>query len=285
MEGSAGQVADWENWLAICRRIVAAHERIFAEAGGIEARTEYEGGVGAGGDHSLVSDRRAEEVVFDELARLGEQGSSFIAISEERGSVVFGDRGSPVRVVIDPIDGSLNFRRTIPSHSLSIAVTSGPSMADVEFGFVHDFGADEEFSAVRGSGAFLDRTALEASGPGHGLEVVGIEGSEPGLVAPLVAGLAGKAWRVRAVGSLAITLCYVAAARFDAMIAARPCRSVDVAAAQLIVREAGARVRFGDLGLDGADLGLDARYEIAAALDDESLETVAAVQATSERAT
>ena len=278
MEARDTQVADWENWLAICKRIVAVHERIFAEAGGIEARTEYEGGVGAGGDHSLVSDRRAEEVVFDELTRLAERGSSFTAISEERGSVEFGDPGSPVRVVIDPIDGSLNFRRTIPSHSLSIAVATGPSMADVEFGFVHDFGAGEGFWAIRGSGAFLDGTTLEAGGPGHGLEVVGIEGSEPGLVTPLVSGLAGKAWRIRAVGSLAITLCYVAAARFDAMIGARPSRSVDVAAAQLIVREAGARVRFGDLGLDGADLGLDARYDVVAALDEEALETVATVQ-------
>ena len=82
------------------------------------------------------------------------QGASFVAVSEERGEVAFGSGGA-ARVVIDPIDGSLNARRTIPSHSLSIAVASGPSMADVEFGFVHDFGADEEFVARRGEGAQL----------------------------------------------------------------------------------------------------------------------------------
>ena len=283
MSDPGAPTPDAETWLAVCRRIVGEHRRVFAEAGGIEARTAYEG-VGAGGDHSLIADRRAEEVVFDELAALADGGMSFTAVSEERGTVTFGDASSPVRVVIDPIDGSLNFRRTIPSHSLSIAVASGPSMADVEFGFVHDFGADEEFVAVLGSGARLGGEPLEARGPGHGLELVGLEGSEPSLIVPLIEGLVGKAWRVRAVGSLAITLCYVAAGRLDAMIAARPARSVDVAAAQLIVREAGARLRFADLGLDEADLGIDARYALVAALDDESLDTVSTIRAESERA-
>ena len=70
--------------------------------------------------------------------------------------------------MIDPIDGSLNARRTLPSHSLSIAVASGPSMADVEFGYVYDFGAGEEFTARRGGGARLGdgeiRVAADAPG-------------------------------------------------------------------------------------------------------------------------
>ena len=43
---------------------------------------------------------------------------------------------------------------------------------------------------------------------------------------------------------MAISLCQVAAARFDAMASLRRCRAVDVAAAQLIVREAGGHVAF-----------------------------------------
>ena len=58
----------------------------------------------------------------------------------------------------------------------------------------------------------------------------------------------------------------------------RPTRSVDVAAAQLIAREAGASVKFVDLELSEADLGLDARYEIVAALDEEMLGTLLEVQ-------
>ena len=107
-------------------------------------------------------DRECEDEVFAELEKLGAEGASFVAVSEERGEVVFGDGGA-ARVVIDPIDGSLNARRTIPSHSLSIAVAEGDSMADVRFGFVHDFGADEEFIATRGEGASV-RTSDGARG-------------------------------------------------------------------------------------------------------------------------
>src|SRR6478735_7200245 len=136
------------DWLGICRRAVAAQRAIFDEVRGIEARTVYEG-VGEGGDHTLAIDRRCEDAVFAELEALAAEGASFVAVSEERGEVSFGS-GGPARVVIDPIDGSLNARRTLPSHSLSLAVASGSSMAGVEFGYVYDFGAGEEFSARRG---------------------------------------------------------------------------------------------------------------------------------------
>jgi myo-inositol-1(or 4)-monophosphatase len=268
-----------DEWFAACRRMVAAHRELFAGTSGIVERTVYDG-VGEGGDRTLVIDREAEDIVFAELERLHSSGRSFTAISEERGEVTFGDPGSPTRVVIDPIDGSLNARRTIPSHSLSLAVASGDSMADVELGFVHDFGADEEFTAVRHQGAMLDGEQLLARGPGYGLEVVALEASKPELIMPLIDGLAGKAFRIRAVGSLAITVCYVAGGRFDGMIAARPCRSVDVAAAQLIAREAGASLKFGELDLAEADLGLAARYDLVAGLDEEMLGTLLDVQRT-----
>jgi len=264
------------DWPGICRRIVAAQRRIFAEVVSSEERTVYEG-VGEGGDRTLVIDRRCEDEVFAELERLAAQGASFVAVSEERGEVVFGDGGT-TRVVIDPIDGSLNARRTIPSHSLSIAVAEGDSMADVRFGFVHDFGADEEFMATRGEGASVGgRAARVAVGNGR-LEVVGLESAEPDWTVPAMQSLAGKAYRLRVVGSIAITAAYVAAGRFDAFLSLRPCRSVDAAAAQLIVREAGGAVSFGDGGLDGAPLDLDVRYPMAAARDDEALAAVRAAQ-------
>ena len=57
----------------------------------------------------------------------------------------------------------------------------------------------------------------------------------------------------------------MACGRFDGMITTRPCRSVDAAAGQLIVRNAGATLSFGDGGLDEAPLDLSARYDLAAA--------------------
>ena len=238
------------DWLGICRRAVAAQRQVFDEVRGIEARTVYEG-VGEGGDHTLVIDRRCEDAVFAELEALAEQGASFVAVSEERGEVGFGS-GGEARVVIDPIDGSLNARRTLPSHSLSIAVASGPSMADVEFGYVYDFGAGEEFvaaprRAARRSTASRSRSARTAR-----------SWSCSGSSRPSPSGRCRRSrrWRARstACGSSARSRsppAYVAAGRFDAMISLRPCRSVDAAAAQLIVREAGGLFAFGDSGPRG----------------------------------
>lgn len=265
------------DWLGICRRAVAAQRAIFDATASSEERTVYEG-VGEGGDHTLAIDRRCEDVVFAELDALAAQGASFVAVSEERGEVEFGGGGA-VRVVIDPIDGSLNARRTIPSHSLSVAVASGASMADVEFGFVHDFGADEEFVARRGEGAVLGDGAIAVAAESEQLEVVGLESAEPEWSLPALESLAGKAYRLRVVGSIAITASYVGAGRFDAMLSLRSCRSVDAAAAQLIVREAGGAVAFGDLALEEAALDLDARYPIAAARGPAALATVRTAQA------
>ena len=264
------------DWPGICRRIVAAQRPIFAAAKTSEERTVYEG-VGEGGDRALVIDRRAEDVVFAELEKLAAEGASFVAVSEERGEVEFGGGGEQ-RVVIDPIDGSLNARRTIPSFAVSIAVASGPSMADVEFGFVHDFGADEEFVARRGEGAQLNGAPARVAAAAERLEVVGLESAEPEWSLPAIEALAGKVFRLRVVGAIAISAAYVSAGRFDAMLSLRSCRSVDAAAAQLIVREAGGSVAFGEGDLSEALLDLESRYPIAAAGSEEGLATVRAAQ-------
>jgi myo-inositol-1(or 4)-monophosphatase len=276
---TAGDIVQ-ADWLGPCRRIVALQRELFAEQTGIAARTVYDG-IGEGGDRSLTIDRRCEDIVFAELERLGEDGYEFTAISEERGEVAFGDGGSGASVVIDPLDGSLNARRMLPSHSLSIAVASGPTMADVELGYVYDFGAGEEYFARRGGGATLNGDALRAEGPGFGLEVVGIEGAKPERTIPVLDELRGKAYRMRSVGSIAISLCYVAGGRFDAMLTSRASRSVDAAAGQLIAREAGAALAFAGEGLD-VSLDLAARYHVAAALDSDMLATVLQAQTAAE---
>jgi myo-inositol-1(or 4)-monophosphatase len=268
----AGELAA-ADWLSVCRRIVDGQRDVFAGAAGIAERTVYEG-IGEGGDRALAIDRRCEDVVFAELDALHAAGHEFSAVSEERGEVAFGDGRAPSRVVIDPIDGSLNARRTIPSHCVSIAVAAGGSMADVEFAYVYDFGASDEFTAALGAGARLNGRALTADGPGHGLEVVGLEGADPEGLLPAIERLAGRAFRLRAVGAIALSLAYVASARFDGMLSVRTSRSVDAAAGQLIAREAGALVGFENLPLEEVDLGLDARYRVYAGLDSDALGAV-----------
>jgi myo-inositol-1(or 4)-monophosphatase len=74
--------------------------------------------------------------------------------------------------------------------------------------------------------------------------------------------------RIRALGSVAMTLCLVAAGQLDAMVSLRAVRSVDVAAAQLLVTECGGSVAF-----PGGDaLDLDMRSHVTAARSPELVE-------------
>ena len=76
------------------------------------------------------------------------------------------------------------------------------------------------------------------------LEVIGIESADPRWIARSVESLLDTAYRLRALGSIACSLCHVAAARFDGMVSLSSARGVDSAAGQLIVREGGGFVSF-----------------------------------------
>jgi myo-inositol-1(or 4)-monophosphatase len=235
------------DWLSACRRATDAMRTMLADRGTTAERAVETGTTGSGGDHTLEIDDAAETIVFAELERLYDEGYRFNAISEERGAVDFG--GGEVLVVIDPIDGSLNAKRGLAHHALSLAVAVGRTMADVEFGYVYDFGTGEEWLARLGFGAFLDGERLdpglgERHGPDGRLEVLGIESADPRWLKGAIDPLVEYAYRLRALGAVAPSLCQVAAARFDGLVSLRACRAVDAAAAQLIVREAGGVVSF-----------------------------------------
>jgi myo-inositol-1(or 4)-monophosphatase len=249
----------------------------------VAERVAETGTTGGGGDRTLVMDAAAEDAVFVELEALHAQGLDFVAVSEERGEVVFGG-ASEVRVVIDPIDGSLNAKRGLPHHALSIAVADGPTMADVAFGFVHDFGPTEEWTARRGEGVLLDgrplreRPAERRSRDGR-LEVVAIESADPRWLS-LSGDLGEVARRLRAVGAIAVSLCQLAGGRVDGMVSLWNCRAVDAAAAQLIVREAGGLVAFPAFEDPlGAPLDLVPHSPVVAALTPEALAQLATVPA------
>ena len=268
------------DWLHACRHMVGGLRAVLA-ARPATADRAIAVGRGEGGDRTLVIDAEAEEVVFGVLAEMRSAGARFTAVSEERGEVGFGDTG--VRVVIDPIDGSLNAKRGVPHHALSVAVADGPTMADVGFGFVHDLGTGEEWVARRGEGAMLNGKRLDpearerVTGDGR-LELLGVESADPRWVAEAMGPLLRSAHRLRAVGAIAVTLCQVAAARFDGMASLRRCRAVDAAAGQLIVREAGGEVEFpGPSAPLGVPLDLAPHAPVVAARTRASLERLRAV--------
>ncbi len=256
------------DWLALCRDAVADVQRVLDER---PARGDREPVVGAGqgGDETTLIDAAAEEAVLAQFRGL----EGVTIVSEEAGILGSGK----IHVVIDPIDGSLNAKRGIPFFSLSIAVASGPTMGDVDFGFVHDFGTGEEWTAVRGEGARLSGAALDGDLPKESIEILSFEATRTDLVAEKAAAFVGLAYRLRIMGSLAISLCHLAAGRVDAVCSLKPARSVDIAAAQLLVRERGLAI---DLPQSPpfaeAPLDLEGRSRVVAAGTPEGCSRLAA---------
>src|ERR687890_1547435 len=271
------------DWLGACRRAADGLRAVLRDTPTSKERVIETGERGGGGDLTLVIDAAAEDAVFEELERLYGDGARFTAVSEERGFVDYGD--PDVLVVIDPIDGSMNAKRGLTHHALSVAVADGPTMADVAFGFVYDLGPGEEWRAVRGGGAFLNDEPLDDPMPERRrrdgkLELVAIESANPRWLAASSDALLNVTGRVRAMGSIAISLCQVAATRVDGMASLWNCRAVDAAAAQLIVRESGGFVAFTAMADPlGAPLDLEPRSPVVAARTETALAELSTVPA------
>jgi myo-inositol-1(or 4)-monophosphatase len=248
-------------WLDLFRAAAEDVRRVLAN---LPSRAEREPVVGAGrgGDDTTAIDAAAERAI---VARLESAGEDFVLVSEELGEMRVGG-GGDLRVVVDPIDGSLNAKRGLPFFSVSLALADGPSMADVRLGYVFDFGSGEEWTAERGGGAALNGGRIEGPGPKREVEVLALEATRTSLVADKAAAFSGLAYRLRILGSLAISLCHLAAGRVDAVCSLKPARAVDIAAAQLLVRERGLAIELPEAGpFLEAPLDTAARSRIVAA--------------------
>ncbi len=237
-----------DDWLSVCREAVADVHGVLRE---LPTRDEREVvvGEGEGGDETTAVDAEAERVILERLRAI--EGATIV--SEEVGEL----RGDGnLRIVVDPIDGSLNAKRGIPFFSLSIAIAEGETMDDVVFAFVHDFGSGEEWTAERGGGAWLNGGDLGPTKPREEIEILSFEATLTSSVAEKAAAMVGLAYRLRIMGSLALSLCHLAAGRVDAVCSLKGARAVDIAAAQLLVRERGLAIDlpeappFGEAPLD-----------------------------------
>jgi myo-inositol-1(or 4)-monophosphatase len=256
------------DWLDVCRAAVGDVRDVLAE---MPTRLEREPVMrqGEGGDDTTAIDEAAERVVLDRFRPLG-----ISIVSEEVGFV----EGDSTLVVVDPIDGSLNAKRGIPFFSVSIAVADGRTMDGVHFAYVYDFGSGEEWTARRGEGAWLDGEALGSVRPKERIEILSFEATLTSLVAERAAAFTGIAHRLRVMGSLALSLCHLAAGRVDGVCSLKEARSVDIAAAQLLCREVGLSLELFDdpRAFGEAELDLERRSRIAAAGTPELCRQIAA---------
>jgi len=152
--------------------------------------------------------------------------------------------------IIDPLDGTTNFVQGLPHFCISIAVQY---KGVTEHGVIYDPVRDELFSASRGRGAVLnqrrlrvsEQTSLEHANLAVGHPFRALRGGEvqsfakqhfASLLAVTEAGA-----QIRRCGSAALDLAYVAAGRYDGFFELG-LKSWDIAAGELLVREAGGTV-------------------------------------------
>ena len=200
-------------------------------------------GRGAGGDMTMHIDKRAEEIVINFLER---KNISCILVSEECGIKIIGENLKDY-VVLDGIDGTSNAVRGIPFTSISIAHATRPYLQEVDVGLVMDLYKGITFSAETGKGAYEEEFLLKPSSITSLMDGIfsvklptNMKQKEMLCDITRLIPLISNIRKLRQLGSVALELCYVASGRLDACIDLRhKIRATDLAAAYLIVREAG----------------------------------------------
>ncbi|GAA4246635.1 inositol monophosphatase family protein [Dactylosporangium darangshiense] len=198
-------------------------------------------------DVVTAADRAVERHVREELAR-ARPGDA--VLGEEYGA----DRDAPVRWILDPIDGTVNYLYDLPQYAVSLAAEVG---GVVVAGVVRNAATGREWTAVRGGGAFAGQRRLAVSGEtdlGQALVGTGFGYAAERRLhqARVLAGLIGHIRDIRRFGAASIDLCLVAEGSLDAYYE-KGLNAWDHAAGGLVAAEAGALVT----GLDGAPPGPD----------------------------
>lgn len=230
---------DWLGILFQCKENVRTWIRPYIETFN-EPQPDL--GRGAGGDLMKPVDLAAEKAIVEVLRQ---HLSSFTVISEESGLQEFGDKPSEFYVTLDPIDGTTNFVRGLPFYASSIAISTKKTLSTVFAALVTDLHHDVTYYALKDCGAYREKGKVVTSSC-QSLEkaVIGLDLNSykvEGLVFQLTS-LIQKTKHIRHFGANALELCYVADGTTDAFVDVRgKIRTTDIAAAFLIVKEAGGR--------------------------------------------
>jgi myo-inositol-1(or 4)-monophosphatase len=181
-------------------------------------------------------DTAAESIIID---LIGERFPNHAILSEEAGGAAI---GAGITWVIDPLDGTTNYARRVPFSCTSVGVLEdGEPLA----GAIYDPLRDQTFAAERGKGATLNGEPIHASSASPlSHTVLALDWGHSDAVRTqaldLLLHIAPRCGTVRALGSAALALAYVATGWLDGYfnLALKPW---DTAAGMLIIAEAGGR--------------------------------------------
>jgi myo-inositol-1(or 4)-monophosphatase len=170
-------------------------------------------------------------------------------------------QNSEFQWIIDPLDGTKNYISGVPNFSISIACRKNE---DIILGVILDPVRDEEFTAVRNEGAYLNGSKLQVSqqmsmekcliGTGFPFKLKEFLPKYMKTFEDIFSRTSG----IRRLGSAAIDLAYVAAGRFDGFweLGLSPW---DMPAGSLMIEEAGGKTS----DFWGEDFYLDSGYIVA----------------------
>lgn len=193
-----------------------------------------------------LADKRAEQMLLEDLTK-ARPGYGFIG--EEGGAREGQDKTHTW--IVDPLDGTTNFLHGIPQFAISIGLQrEGTIIA----GVIYNPANDELYIAERGKGAFLNDQRLRVAGRRNladcviacGLPHIGRGDHE--LSNREMAAIQNKVAGLRRFGAASLDMAFVAAGRLDGYWE-RNLQSWDIAAGQIMVREAGGTVS----GIEGND--------------------------------
>ena len=210
---------------------------------------------GAGGDISMNIDLIAENVIIDSLE---EANIDILLISEELGEKYIGDQDTAKKnqnvLIVDPLDGSNNAARGLPYSSVSIAYAIGTRVSDIRKGVVLNLNTKDLYWGEKEKGAHMNDTKINVSDLDIS-EKCFFELNLPmkNLMKNLqkLTPIIQRFYRIRILGSSALTLCQIANGSMEAFINLRNSnRLVDVAAGMLILKEAGGKF----FSLDGTEI-------------------------------
>jgi myo-inositol-1(or 4)-monophosphatase len=187
-------------------------------------------------DYSISIDLLAEKEI---LKKLKEAKIRCSVITEERGRINLGD--SDKLIFIDPLDGSLNYSKSIPHFCVSMAMKEKD---EVNFGVIYDPCRDELFVAEKGKGAFLNGRKIKVnkcknlkdSFCSMGFDFKNFEKSME-----VEEKIRRAVRRVRSFGSAGLDFSWVACGRLEGYVDL-DLKPWDLAAGALLVEEAGGKV-------------------------------------------
>jgi len=190
-------------------------------------------------DIKLAADVECQELIYEILLS---HFPKTRCIGEEGDSNNPGDPNAEHEWIVDPIDGTMNLAMGIPHFCVSIAAREAATKRII-LGVIYDPLRRELFTAERGSGTYLNGVRQKVSTRSKLSEAVlavGFAKTQESIdhCLKLYQIYGSSARKLRAMGSAALDLAYVATGRLDAYIE-QGVNLWDVAAGHVLVEEAG----------------------------------------------